>query len=35
MDEDPFAKEDQGVIKIHHEVILILNFYRLNLKLKI
>ena len=35
MDEDPFAKNAQGISKIYHEVLLLLEFLQLNLKLKI
>ena len=33
--QDPFAKNAQGVSKFYHEVLLLMKFYKLNLKLKI
>ena len=35
IDEDPFAKNAQGISKFYHEVLMLMNFYRLNLRLKI
>ena len=34
MDEDPFPKNAQGFSRIYHEVLLLVNFYSLNLRLK-
>ena len=34
-EEDSFSKDAQGISKIYHEVLLLMNFYRLNHKLRI
>ena len=33
--EDPFSKNAHGVSKIYHEVLMLMNFYKLNHKLRI
>ena len=34
-DEDPFAKNAQGISKIYHEVLKLIKIYRLRLRLRI
>ena len=34
-EEDPFAKNAQGIAKIYHEVLMLRNFLKPNLRLKI
>ena len=34
-DQDPFSKNAQGISKIYHEVILLMKFFRLNLRLRL
>ena len=35
MEEDPFAKNAQGISKIYHEVLQLMKFLKLNLRLRI